>query len=138
MLNANIKGVACATKKDDLILLMCKYNCMYRTSHLLPEIYPAPKPDAATAGVSNEYVLDYVQRNQVPSDTSSSDSEAPISKGAVRLAVAAAASVKSAAAKLKVVHAPLCCTGTPNNDPLCTCDFCMLPPPPAYKKLSRK
>jgi hypothetical protein len=93
-----------------------------------------------SSGVSNVFVLDYVKRNQVPSDTSSSDSEAPISKGAVKLAVAAAASAAAAGAagKLKVVHAPLCCTGTPKNDPLCTCDFCMLPPPPAYKKPSRK
>jgi hypothetical protein len=136
MLNANVKGVAYATNKDDLILLMCKFNCMYRMSQDLPEIYPAPKPAAATAAVSNEDVLKFVQRNQVAahtSDTSSSDSEAPISKGAYKLAVAAAA-----AAKLKVVHAPLCCTGTPKNDPLCTCDFCMSPPLPPCKKPSRK
>lgn len=136
MLHANVKGVTYATNKDDLILLMCKFNCMCRMSQDLPEIYPAPKPAAATAAVSNEDVLKLVQRNQVAahtSDTSSSDSEAPISKAAVKLAAAAAA-----AAKLKVVHTPICCTGTPKNDPLCTCDFCMLPPPPPYKKPSRK
>jgi hypothetical protein len=131
-----IKGVAKATNKDDLIQLMCKYNCMYRTSHL-PEIYPAPKPVAATAAVSNEFVLDYVQRNF--SDASSSDSEAPISKAAVKVAVAAAAAATAGAgAKRKTVYAPLCCTGTPKNDPLCTCDFCMLPPPPPHKKPSAK
>ena len=76
MLNANVKGVAFATNKDDLILLMCKFNCMCRMSQDLPEIYPAPKPAAATATVSNEDVLKFVQRNQVAAHTSDTSSSA--------------------------------------------------------------
>ena len=90
--------------------------CAPSNQQILERVHPAPKPAAATAAVSNEDVLKFVQRNQVAAHTSDTSA--------------------SAAAKLKVVYAPLCCTGTPKNDPLCTCDFCMSPPP--YKKPSRK
>jgi hypothetical protein len=129
MLHANVKGVAKATNKDDLIMLMCKFNCTYRSSEPCG-IYLAPKCVGAAPAA----------------DTSSSDSDDPVSKGARALAVASAAAAKertAAALQQKVLHtvdsmakrkaaeAPvhLSCTGTPKNDPLCGCDFCFLPPP---------
>lgn len=130
MLHANVKGVAKATNKDDLIMLMCKFNCTYRSSDPCG-IYLAPKClGAATAA-----------------DTSSSDSDDPVSKGARALAVASAAAAKEHTpaalqqralhtvdimAKRKAAEAPvhLSCTGTPKNDPLCGCDFCFSMPPP--------
>ena len=51
MLNANAKGVAKAADKNDLILLMCKFNYTY-SSLDPPEIYLASKPAVAAVAAA--------------------------------------------------------------------------------------
>jgi hypothetical protein len=140
---ANVPGVDKASNKDDLIRIMCKFNCVY-TSESLPVISLGSKLAPSTAP-SDQEILEHVRQMPSPSSkaaakrkpaprahvpcviSSDSNDDASISKGFNPAAVAAAS-------KRKVVYAPLCCTGTPKNHSLCACAFCELPPLPPCKK----
>jgi hypothetical protein len=162
MQEAHVPGVIDANNKDDLIRIMCKFNCVYSTEQL-PTISLGSQLTTSSGVVSapsNQKILECVRKMQTVREEqpptiaveSSSDSEAPISKGAIAQAKAAAAAAaktalagktgfhekaaarrvvaETATAKIasKKQHAAIAqedCTGVPKYDLLCTCDFCM-------------
>jgi hypothetical protein len=85
MQKTHVPGVVYAKNKDDLIRIMCKFNCVYSTATLpmisLGSQYStASSTTAAACAPSAPEVLDFV-RQMRSSESSSSDSDAPSSKG---------------------------------------------------------
>jgi hypothetical protein len=149
MKEANVPGVDEASNKDDLIRIMCKFKCVY-SSDSLPAISSGSQLAPSTTP-SNQEILEHVRQMQpLREESSSSDSDAPVSKAAIRLAkeaaakanaapawkqqlheraaaqivVAAAAAAKVATTKRKAATAHSDCTGPQKYHWLCDCDFC--------------
>ena len=150
MKEANVPGVDKASNKDDLIRIMCKFNCVY-SSDSLPAISSGSQLAPSTTQ-SNQEILEHVRQMQpLREESSSSDSDAPVSKAAIRLAKEAAAKANAAPAWNKQVHergtaaqivvaataaakvatkkrtaatAQIDCTGPQKYHWLCDCDFC--------------
>jgi hypothetical protein len=144
MQKTHVPGVAEANNKDDLIRIMCKFNCVYSTSTLPMISLGSSKstPSTAVCAPSNQQIL------------VTSDSDAPISRAAIRQAkeaaaeaakptasewrtrlaeqaaakrvVGATAASKALSKKQKAATAQSDCTGSPKYDALCVCDFCMI------------
>jgi hypothetical protein len=150
MIEAHVPGVIDAKNKDDLIRIMCKFNCAYSTE-TLPTISLGSQftCGGVVSAPSNQEILERVRKMQTVREEqpptiaveSSSDSEAPISaaaaktalagktgfneKAAAKRVVAETATAKNASKKQQAAIAQEDCTGVPKYDLLCTCDFCM-------------
>jgi hypothetical protein len=79
MIDAKVPGTASSSNKDQLIKIMCMYNCEYTSLNTIG-LAASEAPRSGGSGAAH-----------APDSTSSSDSDAPISRAAIALAKQAAA-----------------------------------------------